>query len=63
MTLTLMIGDTVIDSIPYNSDRLNDGPYLESLKESLLENNRDEIESSFQNLVFFIDHVPSKMNS
>jgi hypothetical protein len=62
MQLNMAVGTMIIDSIPVDQTKLLDVAYLQGLKIYLQEKNNEVFLNSNEEITYFVDEVPSKMN-
>ena len=63
MNLQMFLENKLVDSLPINGARLNQPGYIESLRLEMEEKNEEILDLSNQSPQFFIDSVPSSMNT
>ena len=63
MDLKMFIGNKLIDAMQINTLQLNMPGYIENLKMEMEEKNEDIIDLSNEEPQFFIETIPSSMNS
>ncbi len=62
MQLKMVAGIEVIDSVPVNYHKIMEKGYLEGLKIFLQEKNNYIFLNAKDEIIFFVEGVPSKMN-
>ena len=62
MTLSMFIGNQLIDSVAIDPARPVSAGYIGILKSSLEERNEEILDLSSEDPSFFIDQIPSRMN-
>ena len=62
MLLKMVAGTEIIDSVPVNYHKMMEEGYLEGLKIFLQEKNNYIFLNAKEEIVFFVEGVPSKMN-
>jgi hypothetical protein len=63
MDLKMFIGNEFIDSMKINAAQFNRPGYIQSLKMEMEERNEEIIDLGNEEPTFFIDAVPSSMNT
>lgn len=63
MKLKMFLGSELIDSVPINVLQLNHPGYIQNLKMEMEDKNEDILDLSKEQPKFFIEPVPSSMNS
>ena len=63
MELKMELDNHLIDSITVSLQKITIPGYLEGLKQEMEEKHADLLKDSTSTPVFYVDHVPSSMNS
>ena len=59
----MFIGGVLIDTTSINAARINSPGYIQFLKNELEEKNEDILEAATDEPEYYVDNVPSRMNS
>lgn len=63
MELKMFLGGQLVDTVNFPAHRLNQPGHIETLKMQMEEKNEDILDLSIEQPQFFIETVPSSMNS
>lgn len=63
MELKMFLGGQLVDSVKFHAHQLNQPGHIEALKMEMEEKNEDILDLSEEKPQFFIETVPSLMNS